>query len=211
MPRDSATAPALLIDFGGVITESVVGAFERACLAHGVDPAGFVAEAFSAEHAADSPFALVELGQIGVPEFVERIAPVLTRHSSTNVDASAWFNEVQKTTQRVDPEMTQALQTLYDRGVQTVLVSNSWGPRDAYPWHLLPDFCEVVVSGELGIRKPDVAIYRLAAEKVGREPAHCLFVDDVEVNLVPARKLGMTTILHRERAATLAEFDRIYG
>lgn len=211
MPLDLTTPPALLIDFGGVITESVVGAFERACAAHGVDPRGFVAEAFSADHASDSPFALVELGRISVAEFVDQIGPVLTRHAAQPVDAEVWFSEVQQTTHRVDPKMTEALQSLYDRGVQTVLVSNSWGPRDTYPWHLLPDFSDIVVSGEIGIRKPDPEIYRLACEKVNRDPAECIFLDDVEVNLVPARKLRMSTILHTDRATTLAELHRIYG
>jgi putative hydrolase of the HAD superfamily len=211
MPLESNAPPALLIDFGGVITESVVGAFERACIAHGVDPRAFVAEAFAAEHASDSPFAMVELGLVSVPEFVERIGPVLTRHASQRVDADAWFSEVQQTTQRVDGAMVDALQALYDRGVRTVLLSNSWGPRDTYPWHLLPDFSDVVVSGEVGIRKPDPGIYRLACEKAGRDADECLFVDDVEVNLVPARQLGMSTILHSDRDTTLAELQRVFG
>lgn len=148
MQRSFQRDPALLVDFGGVITESVIGTFERACLTHRVDPAAFVAEAFSAEHAADSPFALLELGCITVEEFVERVAPVLARHATADVDAKAWLTEVQRTTQRVDAKMAKALQTLYERGVQTVLVSNSWGPRDTYPWHLLPSFCDVSSPGK---------------------------------------------------------------
>jgi putative hydrolase of the HAD superfamily len=207
----SATAPALLIDFGGVLTESVLGAFERACRDHGVDPSGFATDAFSAEHGDDSPFALIELGHISVPEFVERIASVLSRHAAGNVDAAAWFEQVRQTTQRVDTAMIDAVRTLHRRGVQTVLLSNSWGPRDTYPWHALPDFSEVVVSAEVGIRKPSVAIYELAADMVGRAPTECLFVDDVAINLEPARRLGMATVLHERTSDTLAEFRRVYG
>ncbi len=204
-------APALLIDFGGVLTESVLGSFERSCRAHGVDPRGFVAEVFAADHAADSPFALIELGQISIPEFLERITPILSRHAAGQVNGAAWFAKVQQTTRRVDSEMVRAVQALTDRGVQTALVSNSWGPRDGYPWERLPRFCEVVVSAEVGIRKPDSAIYLLAADKLGRAPAECVFVDDVEVNLVPARALGMRTILHQRPRDTLSELHRIYG
>jgi putative hydrolase of the HAD superfamily len=202
--------PALLIDFGGVLTESVLESFERSCQAYGVDPGGFIAEVFSPDHAEDSPFALIELGHISIPEFLDRITPVLARHAAGEVDGAAWFREVQQTTQRVDLQMVQAVQALTDRGVQTALVSNSWGPREGYPWDRLPQFSEVVVSAEVGIRKPDSAIYELAAEKLGRASADCVFVDDVEINLVPARALGMSTVLHKHSHDTVAQLDRIY-
>jgi putative hydrolase of the HAD superfamily len=208
---DRGDAPALLIDFGGVLTESVLGGFERSCRAWGVDPRGFIAEVFSPDHAEDSPFALIELGQISIPEFVERITPVLSRHAAGEVDGAAWFREVQQTTRQIDSEMVRAVQALTDRGVQTALVSNSWGPADGYPWDRLPRFSEVVVSTEVGIRKPDSAIYLLAAEKLERAPADCVFIDDVEINLVPARALGMGTVLHERPHDTLARLRRIYG
>lgn len=211
MKDATKAAPALLMDFGGVLTESVMGAFERSCLDHGVDARGFIAEVFSPDHADDSPFALIELGQISLAEFVERISPVLARHAAGDVDSAAWFGEVQKTTRRLDPQMVEAVRTLGQRGVQVALVSNSWGPRDTYPWEGMPQFAAVVVSAEVGIRKPDPDIYLLAANKLGRTPAECVFVDDVEVNLAPARALGMRTILHKDREATLAELRRIYG
>jgi putative hydrolase of the HAD superfamily len=214
MTERAGAPPALLVDFGGVLTESVLGSFERSCRTHGVHPAGFIAEVFSPDHAEDSPFALIELGQISMPEFLDRITPILSRHAAgktDDVDGAAWFRGVQQTTQRVDPQMVQAVQALTNRGVQTALVSNSWGPSDGYPWDRLPQFSEVVVSSEVGIRKPDTAIYELAAEKLGRAQADCVFVDDVEINLVPARALGMGTILHVRPHDTLAELRRIYG
>jgi len=85
------------------------------------------------------------------------------------------------------------------------------GPSDGYPWDRLPQFSEFVVSAEVGIRKPASAIYELAAEKLGRAPADCVFVDDVEVNLVPARDLRMATVLHARAEDTLARLSRIYG
>lgn len=201
---DRGDAPALLIDFGGVLTESILGGFERGCRACGVDPRGFIAEVFSPDHAEDSPFALIELGQISIPEFVERITPVLSRHAAGAVNGSVWFREVQQMTRRIDLEMMRAVQALTDRGVRTALVSNSWGPTDGYPWDRLPRFSEVVVSAEVGIRKPDSAIYLLAVEKLGRSPADCVFIDDVEINLVPARALGLGTVLHERPHDTLA-------
>ena len=206
--------PALLVDFGGVLTESVLASFERSCRTHGVDPAGFIAEVFSPDHAEDSPFALIELGRISIPEFLDRITPILSRHAVGNageVNGAAWFRGVQQTTQNVDLQMVRAVQSLTDRGVQTALVSNSWGTSDGYPWGRLPQFSEVVVSSEVGIRKPDTAIYELAAAKLGRAPDDCVFVDDVEINLFPARALGMGAILHKRPLDTLAQLRRIYG
>ena len=211
MSQRTGDPPALLIDFGGVLTESVLGSFERGCTAHGVDPGGFIAEVFAPEHAEDSPFALIELGQLSIPEFLDRVGPVLSRYADREIDGRAWFREVQQTTRQVDRQMVEAVQALVDRGVQTALVSNSWGPSDGYPWDRLPTFAEVVVSAEVGIRKPDSAIYQLAADKLGRAPAECVFVDDLEINLVPARTLGMATILHERPLDTIAQLNRIYG
>ncbi len=67
-------------------------------------------------------------------------------------------------------------------------------------------FDVLVISGELGIRKPAPEIYALAAERLERPPERCVFVDDLPGNLKPARALGMATVLHRGDApATLAE------
>ena len=63
-----------------------------------------------------------------------------------------------------------------------------------------------VISSEVGLRKPDPAIYELAAERLGLPPEACVYVDDLPGNLKPARALGMATVLHRGDAeATLAE------
>jgi putative hydrolase of the HAD superfamily len=202
--------PALLIDFGGVLTGSVLASFRRGCETHGVDPAGFIAEVFSPAHPEDSPFALIELGHISIPEFLQRITPILSRHAANEVDGADWFKDVQQTTRQINLQMVRAVQALADRGIQTALVSNSWGPREGYPWDRLPRFSEVVVSAEVGIRKPDSAIYELAANKLGRAPADCVFVDDLEINLVPARALGMSTVLHEDAHDTIAQLDQVY-
>jgi putative hydrolase of the HAD superfamily len=84
---------------------------------------------------------------------------------------------------RLDVKMVEAVTTLSSNGIQTALVSNSCGPIDGYPWARLPTFRQVVVSSEVGIRKPDPAIYRLAADRLKRKVADCVFIDDIEVNL----------------------------
>jgi putative hydrolase of the HAD superfamily len=62
----------------------------------------------------------------------------------------------------------------------------------------LDDLCEIVVcSAEVGIAKPDPAIYRLTAARLALAPEACLFVDDSEENVEAARQVGMTAVYHR--------------
>jgi putative hydrolase of the HAD superfamily len=208
--RQTPDPAALLIDYGGVLTASVVEAFSAACASIGVDPQGFLNEAFAASQDTDSPFVLLELGRIGEEEFSERLTPVLRRHASVPVDGHQFYAAVQKVTWELDPLMTAAVNGFISAGVPTVLVSNSWGKSDTYPWDRLPGFTAVVVSSDVGMRKPDRDIYLLAAERIGVEPAECVFVDDLEVNLVPARQLGMTTVLHTGAATTITELARLF-
>ena len=68
----------------------------------------------------------------------------------------------------------------------------------ALPARLLAElFDGVVISGEVGIRKPAPEIYALGAERIGLEPGACVFVDDLPFNLEPAAELGMATVHHR--------------
>ena len=96
-------------------------------------------------------------------------------------------------------------------GIRTGLVSNSWGTR-RYDRALLERlFDGIVISGEVGIRKPAPEMYRLGAERAGAAPEACVYVDDLPFNLPPAAELGMATVHHTETAATIAELERLLG
>ena len=69
----------------------------------------------------------------------------------------------------------------------------------------------MVISGEVGIRKPAPEIYALGAERIGLEPEACVFVDDLAFNLEPAAELGMATVHHRTAEETIAELERLLG
>jgi epoxide hydrolase-like predicted phosphatase len=95
--------------------------------------------------------------------------------------------------------------------VRTGLVSNSWG-KGRYDRSLFPElFDGVVISGEVGLRKPDPAIYELGAESIGLQPSECVFVDDLPGNLKPARDLGMATVHHTSAEQTVAELEPLLG
>ena len=101
-------------------------------------------------------------------------------------------------------------------GVRTALVSNQfreWEPvmRPLLPWDEL--FDEVVYSYAVGIRKPDSRIYELTLDRLGGiAPAEAVLLDDLEVNLIGARSIGMQTILvGADDDAIFAELDALVG
>jgi putative hydrolase of the HAD superfamily len=99
-------------------------------------------------------------------------------------------------------------------GIRVGVITNSWGtePCDPYEGYQFNErYDALVVSSEVGVRKPDPAIYRLAADKLGITPSRCVFVDDVAANLPPAAELGMATILYVDSSRTIVELRRILG
>ncbi|WP_202945080.1 HAD family hydrolase [Mycolicibacter sinensis] len=200
--------PTLLIDYGGVLTSSVPAAFANVCARFGVDLNGFMA-ACRMGHP-DGPFAQLELGLDDV-EFARVITPILTEHANDPVDGLAWVRELQKTSLDIDKTMLAAVADLIDNGVPTVLFSNSFGPLERYPWAQLPTFTDTVISSVVGMRKPDPRIYEIALQRCGRPAHECVFVDDSEANLAPARALGIRSIHHQDPATTIAELNAIFG
>ncbi|MEU1284491.1 HAD family phosphatase [Kitasatospora sp. NPDC005856] len=102
-------------------------------------------------------------------------------------------------------------------GVRTAVLSNSLGrePYDPYAgFDLVGSFDEVVLSAEVGLRKPDPAIFRLVLDRLGVSAEECLFVDDSEQNLATAAELGITPVLGLDEkvvAGRLRESLRLPG
>ena len=63
----------------------------------------------------------------------------------------------------------------------------------------------------MGVRKPERRFYELACEQLGVEPSECVFLDDLGVNLKPAREMGMTTIKVEDPDVALAELEQVLG
>jgi putative hydrolase of the HAD superfamily len=72
-------------------------------------------------------------------------------------------------------------------------------------------FDVVVISGEVGMRKPEERIFRHATGLLGLDPDECVFVDDIQVNVAAAEAVGMTAILHTDPAATLTRLGGLLG
>jgi len=109
------------------------------------------------------------------------------------------------------PAMYDTIRTLRAAGFSTALLSNSWG-CDEYPRADFPGlFDTVVLSGEVGMRKPEKEIFLHAAETLGLAPAECVFIDDMEANVAAAQACGMTGVLHTETAGTAQALQDLLG
>ena len=207
----TAAAPpeALLIDFGGVLTTSVFDSFAAFCRAEGLPPDA-VRQAFATDEVAAHLLVEAEEGRLSDEEFGHRLAPRLAAGAGVRIDPDRLLERLNAGL-APEPEMVRATALIRASGVTTVLVSNSLG-RATYAWCDFDElFDHVVVSGEVGVRKPSRRIFRMAAERAGVAPELCVMVDDLEQNLVGARRAGMQTILHRDPASTLAELESVFG
>jgi putative hydrolase of the HAD superfamily len=194
-----ADRDGLIVDYGGVLTTDVFASFRSFCEAEGLEP-DTVRNRFRQDPEARELLAGLETGALEVAEFEPRFAALLEVESERLIDRL--FGGMAP-----DEAMLDGVRAARRAGVRTGLLSNSWGAATAYDAALLEELFDAwVISSEVGLRKPDAAIYELAAERLGLPPERCVFVDDLPGNLKPARALGMATVLHRGDAeATLAE------
>jgi epoxide hydrolase-like predicted phosphatase len=193
----------LLVDWGGVMTTSVFDAFRAFCEAEGLPPETVREHFHSNEYSRELLIGL-ETGELAEDEFEPRFAQILGVSAAGLIDrmfAGA----------RPDLTMLAVVRTARGGGIHTGLISNSWGAR-RYDRKLLAElFDGVVISGDVGIRKPTLEIYELGAQRIGRPPSQCVFVDDLPFNLKPAAELGMATVHHTSDAKTIAELELLLG
>nr|WP_240963304.1 HAD-IA family hydrolase [Antrihabitans stalactiti] len=99
--------------------------------------------------------------------------------------------------------MFELAEDLREAGLAVGLLSNSWG--NTYPRAQIDElFDPVVISGEVGLRKPHAAIYELAVDKLGVPADRVLFIDDAEPNVLGARAVGLQALLHLDHPSTRA-------
>lgn len=194
---------ALLVDWGGVLTTNLFTSFGAFCEEAGLAPDALVA-AFRGDRDFRDVLIAFEEGKIEEPEFEQRFGGLLGVPHAGLID---------RLFARVGPDMAMLAMVRNARaaGVRTGLISNSWGTR-RYDRAMLEElFDGVVISGEVGMRKPAPEMYRLGAERAGADPAASVYVDDLPFNLPPAEELGMATVHHVDTATTIAEVERLLG
>ena len=192
----------LLVDFGGVLTTNVFDSFKQFCVTEGLDPQT-VKRLFREDPEALAELRRLEKGERTEEEFSEHFGPMLGVTDTENLVDRLFAG------MGPDEPMVEAVKKAKRSGIKTGLISNSWGKgrydRDAFP----EMFDGVVISGEVGLYKPEPEIYRLGAEKIGVPVEDCVFVDDLKENVAGAEAVGMTAILHRGSETTLPELERL--
>jgi epoxide hydrolase-like predicted phosphatase len=203
MASENGRYVGLLIDWGGVLTTDLFASFRSFCELEGLEPDA-VGQIFRHDAACRDLLIAFETGGLPEEDFELQFAPYL------GVEAVGLIDRLFAGS-GPDAEMIEAVRRARAGGVRTGLVSNSWGTR-RYPRDILAAlFDGVVISGEVGIRKPAPEIYALGAQSIGLAPEACVFVDDLPFNLEPAAELGMATVHHRTAGETVPELESLLG
>jgi putative hydrolase of the HAD superfamily len=193
---------ALLVDFGGVLTSDVWSSFAAFCEGRGLDPAA-AKRLFRENPDALASLRGLETGEVTPAEFERRFAALLGTEPEGLVEGL--FAGLQP-----EEPMIEAVRRVGESGLPTGLISNSW-VMDHYTDEIRTLFDQVVISAEVGMHKPQPEIFLLAAERLGVAPRQCVFVDDLRENCAGAESVGMTAVLHRDSAQTIARLEELLG
>ena len=203
---------AVLWDFGGVILSSPFEAFRHYEVARGLPP-GFIRSINAADPHANA-WARLERSEITADEFDDAFA----RESAAMGHEVRGADLLGLLAGEVRTEMVTALDRVKAAGLATACLTNNvvvdgTVTDDGRPEvaAVMARFDVVLESSRLGVRKPEPAFYTLACERLGVAPAECAFLDDLGVNLKPARAMGMTTIKVEDPAVAIAELGAVLG
>jgi putative hydrolase of the HAD superfamily len=203
---------AVLWDFGGVILDSPFDAFAAYEREAGL-PDGFLRRV-NARDPHENAWAQLERGEIGRGQFVELFeaeARALGGHVSARRVLELLAGPIR-------PAMVTALTRCREAGLRTACLTNnipgadSTTPERAEQVAAVMTLFDVIVeSSRVGVRKPEPRFYELACELLEVRPPECVFLDDLGVNLKPARAMGMTTIKVEAAGPAIAELERVLG
>jgi putative hydrolase of the HAD superfamily len=206
----------VILDWGGVMTNPI-----RDMVAVWLDEEDVDHEHYAAvmrpwviaayeQNGAANPIHALERGECTVEEFERQLASRIARRDGVQLIAEGLLTRMFAGSIMAAP-MQAAVQAVRSAGMRTGLLSNSWGMAD-YRRHLFPGMFDVVViSGEVGMRKPEERIFRHTAGLLGLDPAECVFIDDIDVNVAAAEAVGMTAILHDDPVSTLTRLGGLLG
>lgn len=204
---------ALLVDYAGVLTSPVEDAIRAWIAADRLDSdkclAYFRQLAVRSLSDPDGPIHGLEVGTWTPEEFEVAVAAEL-------LEAGLGVVQVEGLLQRMfggvtpDVAMIEVVARARAAGVRTALVSNSYGleyPREHWPRM----FDATVISAEVGVRKPEPEIYRLALDGLEVRAEDAVFVDDFPQNVAAAEELGMIGVLHTDAATTADRLTELLG
>lgn len=209
---------AALFDFGGVITSSPFDAFAEYERANGL-PDGFI-RGLNATNPDDNAWARMERSEVSIAEFCE-LFEAEARAAGHEVDAAGILAGLRG---ELRPAMVEAVRRCQQRLETGCLTNNVVAPAtgeavtddatrmdpETYD-EIMTLFDVVVESSKAGCRKPDPRFYEIACEELDIHPSEAVFLDDLGVNLKPARAMGMTTIKVTDPDVALGELEAVVG
>lgn len=206
---------AVLWDFGGVITESPFEAFDRFERERGLQ-AGFIRR-LNAFNPDDNAWARLERGEITLTEFDYAFAAE-ARSAGASVSGAEVIALLYGP---VRAPMVEALRRCREHYLTACLTNNintgighgvpASDERAAEVERILQLFDLVIESSKVGMRKPEPGFYQMALEALNIEARQAVYLDDLGINLKPARALGMTTIKVESTEQALAELEQALG
>jgi putative hydrolase of the HAD superfamily len=199
---------AVIWDFGGVLTTSPFDAFERFEIERGL-PAGIIRRTNAANHW-ENAWAKFERAEVDLEAFDSLFAA-----ESLVLGAEVRGRDVLPLLSGdLRPEMVEALRRVAAKFKTGCITNNlpanaigSLGGRSLCIAEVMALFNHVIESAKIGLRKPDPRIYQMMIEALGVDPRRCIYLDDLGVNLKPARDMGMTTIKVTNAPQAIAELE----
>lgn len=203
---------AVIWDFGGVITTSPFEAFTRFEADRGL-PADIIRRTNAANHW-ENAWAQFERSEIDIDTFDSAFAA-----ESSALGAEVRGKDVLPLLSGdLRPEMVEALRRVKAKFKTGCITNNlpanaigSKSGRSLYVAEVMALFDHIIESAKIGLRKPDPRIYAMMIEALKVDPKHCVYLDDLGVNLKPAREMGMTTIKVLNAAQAIAELEGVTG
>lgn len=210
----------LIVDWGGVLTAPLDDAMTEWARIEGIEFQRFreamadwvggtgAGPALSTHGVRPGPVQALERGELATGEFEAMLAAALQARG-VRVRADGLLTRMLAGLGDTRDDMVNLLRRARGQGIRTAMLSNSWG--DHYPEHAwIGAFDAVVISGRVGMRKPEPRIYRHTATLIDLPPDRCVFVDDLQRNVEAAVGVGMVGILHHSYDETLAELDVLF-
>ncbi|NEW91775.1 HAD-IA family hydrolase [Rhodopseudomonas sp. BR0M22] len=203
---------AVIWDFGGVLTSSPFEAFARFESERGL-PADIIRRTNAANHF-ENAWAKFERAEIDLDTF-----DALFAEESRALGAEVRGRDVLPLLSgSLRPEMVNALKIVKQNHKTGCITNNlpanaigSASGRTLYIAEVMALFDHVIESAKIGLRKPDPKIYQMMIEALGVDPKACVYLDDLGVNLKPAREMGMTTIKVTSADQAIAELEAATG
>ena len=194
---------AVLWDFGGVISTSPFESFNLYEEANGL-PRDFI-RTLNATNPDTNAWAHFERNEYTVEQFAKAFEAEAAAQGYV-VDAVAVLGSLRG---ELRPEVFAMIDAINAAGLVNAGVTNNFAPMEPSEWHA--KFKVIIESSRVGVRKPDPRFYELACDALSVAPAECVYLDDLGINLKPAKAMGMTTIKFVDAQVALAELKGHLG